>query len=94
MRFNHLGVSENRGPWYSALSSRILIIGTPKSGTPSDLQGFLGGSSRIGVWASAVLFKLLRLRMLQASGFHGFRDHVVEPPMSRVKESSSPESPD
>ena len=27
-------VSENRGPQYSTLNSRILIIGTPKQGTP------------------------------------------------------------
>ena len=27
----HLGVSENRGPQYSTLNSRILIIRTPKS---------------------------------------------------------------
>ena len=28
--FEDLGVSENRGPYYSTLSSRILVIGTPK----------------------------------------------------------------
>ena len=29
---DHLGVSENWGPQYSTLNSRILIIGTPKYG--------------------------------------------------------------
>ena len=29
-----LGVSENRGPLYSTLNSRILMIRTPKYGTP------------------------------------------------------------
>ena len=29
-----MGVSENRGPWYGTLSSRIPIIRTPKYGTP------------------------------------------------------------
>ena len=27
---NYIGVSENRGPWYSTLNSRILFIRTPK----------------------------------------------------------------
>ena len=31
----HMGVSENRGPWYSTLNSRILILRTPKLGTPN-----------------------------------------------------------
>ena len=31
----YLGVSENRGPQYSTLNSRILIIRTPKQGTPN-----------------------------------------------------------
>ena len=31
----NLGVSENRGPKYSTLNSRILIIRTPKQGTPN-----------------------------------------------------------
>ena len=30
-----MGVSENRGPEYSTLNSRILIIRTPKEGTPN-----------------------------------------------------------
>ena len=29
-----MGVSENRGPQYCALNTRILIIRTPKQGTP------------------------------------------------------------
>ena len=29
-----MGVSENRGPYYRALNSRILITRTPKYGTP------------------------------------------------------------
>ena len=33
--FIHMGVSENRGPSYSTLKSRILIIRTPKYGTPN-----------------------------------------------------------
>ena len=31
----YMGVSENRGPLYSTLNSRTLIIGTPKQGTPN-----------------------------------------------------------
>ena len=31
----HVGASENRGPQYSTLNSRILIIRTPKTGTPN-----------------------------------------------------------
>ena len=31
----HMGVSENRGPYYSTLNSRILIIRTPRQGTPN-----------------------------------------------------------
>ena len=30
-----MGVSENRGPLYNTLNSRILILGTPKKGTPN-----------------------------------------------------------
>ena len=30
---HHMGVSENRGPEYSTLNSRIHIIRTPKEGT-------------------------------------------------------------
>ena len=30
----HMGVSENRGPQYSTLSSRILVIRTPKQDNP------------------------------------------------------------
>ena len=30
-----MGVSETRGPEYSTLNSRILIIRTPKEGTPN-----------------------------------------------------------
>ena len=30
-----MGVSENRGPYYSTPNSRILIIRTPEYGTPS-----------------------------------------------------------
>ena len=29
-----MGVSENRGPKHSTLNSRILVIRTPKQGTP------------------------------------------------------------
>ena len=31
----HMGVSENREPYYSTLHSRILIIKTPKQGIPN-----------------------------------------------------------
>ena len=34
-KHRYIGVSENRGPEYSTLNSRILIIGTSKQGTPS-----------------------------------------------------------
>ena len=30
-----MGVSENRGPKYSTLNSRILFVRTPKSSTPN-----------------------------------------------------------
>ena len=30
-----VGVSENRGPYYGTLTSRILMIKTPKYGTPN-----------------------------------------------------------
>ena len=45
-----MGVSENRGPKYSTLNSRILVIRTPKSSTPNfrklsyPTQKFLFGS--------------------------------------------------
>ena len=45
-RLTHMGVSENRGPYYSTLNSRILAIRTPKiryplfSETPIWLYSF------------------------------------------------------
>ena len=48
----HMGVSEKRGPEYSTLNSRILIIRTPKQGTPNFRKlpylclGILGGSKQ------------------------------------------------
>ena len=40
----YLGVSENRGPEYSTLNSRMLIIRTPKQGT------LIFGKSHLGTW--------------------------------------------
>ena len=41
------GVSEKRGPEYSSLNSRILIVRTPKYGTPNfrNIPYYVGPSS-------------------------------------------------
>ena len=47
-----MGVSENRGPRYRTLNSRILIIRTPKYGTPNFRKLPYGalGSLKVPSW--------------------------------------------
>ena len=42
-----MGVSENRGPQYSALDSRMLIIGTPKYGNPLNFRKVPNGGGGV-----------------------------------------------
>ena len=54
-----LGVSENRGSYYSTLNSRILIIMTP------NMVPLIFGNSHLGFWVFKL--RLHRLRILKAT---------------------------
>ena len=52
---NHMGVSENRGPFYSTLNSRTLDIRTPTISYPEFSESpILNMSTTLRLWAASV----------------------------------------